>query len=175
MGKAKLRGWLVLAAAMVVGLLLGAVASDLLLGSDQGPDMRLPAGDRDAPDVTDKAYERMLDRLDVVGSDAKVLDDATPGQRILFTLRTTELEIDDGGLAGMFGNLDDAVVTEAERSARRIGATAYADVLAAAIARRSDPRALAALDPRVRDDMFSRQLLAYVRRHPDEFFKEAPS
>jgi hypothetical protein len=117
----------------------------------------------------------MLDRLDVVGSDAKVLDDATPGQRILYSLKTTQLEIDDGGLFGMFVNLDDATVTEAERSARRIGATAYADLLADAIARRTDPRALDALDARVREDMFTRQLRAYIQRHPDEFFKEAKS
>ena len=177
-------------------LVAGSVLTFLTLPSgSHGPrDLRLPANARGRPGAVDAAYDRMLDVLRSEDED-EMLSHATPGERMLYALETTDDEIGNGGLFQMFLNLSPARVTEAVAAARQIGAPEYADLLARAIARfpggdipkdgesrslalggMSDERSpghrrLDPLDRRWRDGMFARQLRAYVVRHPAEFFR----
>ena len=143
-----------------------------------GPhELRLPASARQHGDVIEAAYSRLLDAVDARG-EGSVLSQATPGQRMLYALRVTNDEIANGGLSGVLYNVPRGLVDAAIAGARRIRATAYANLLSAATAlypsgrpSDQDPR-LDALDNRWREGMFSPQLRGYMDRHPGEFFRQ---
>ena len=153
----------------------GVVFSVGMNGPDGPRELRLPASERNG-DVIAAAYVRLLDAMDARGEEA-VLRQATPGQRMLYALRTTSDEIANGGTAQMLLNPSLMQVPEAIDAARRIGATAYAALLHDALRRyprghpREHDRGLDALDERWREDMFTRQLRAYMDRHPSQFFR----
>jgi hypothetical protein len=127
--------------------------------------------------------------------EAAVLQDATPGQRAIYALDWTTLEVNNGGWHQFFWNSSGGLTDEAIAGAELIGADDNAAILrdaAAIFAGGQVPqdraerqrvldalpeseadRVFGALEERwyARDRELERLMVAYVEAHPDEFFR----
>jgi len=137
-------------------------------------------------------FEYLSAFLDADGSNlAQVLDRATPGERMTYVLEDVDEEIGNGGFEQLYWNPDAALVPEAIRDARALGARGYTHVLEvstrvfpsgvvpASEAERqrvigpfeSKHAALTRADALWPERGYAPALRAYVRSHPSEFFR----
>lgn len=140
--------------------------------------------------------ERVWDAADIYRTRKvlrSILDLATPGQCALYAIWWTQSEVNNGGFHQYFWNATGILADEALEGFRRIGAEKFADVLEAAmsiieqeakpadkrqlrrIVDRIDPKKFRKLDDRFfaleKGDKLFKLTAAYVREHPEEFFR----
>jgi hypothetical protein len=132
---------------------------------------------------------------DDLENEADVLGVATPGQRAVYALDWTTLEVNNGGWHQFFWNSSGALADEAIAGAELIGAHENAAILRQAAAvfprgrvpedRAERQRILDSLSDAETEDAFGpleerwyardpeleRLMVAYVEAHPDEFFR----
>jgi len=156
-----------------------------LHGAGPRSDLRAPRG---VP--PDDLYLRLVDaQPESFAAQWAFLAQMTAGQRALFTLRTADDEINNGGVSQLLLNDTPAFAAEAAAGARLVGADAYAELLTRAVRlfpttrplprnrsyREPSEQALTRLDDRwyalaeqqLPDDFVRR----YVERHPNEFYR----
>jgi len=160
-------------------------------GSGANPYLLPPSAFHDR-DLGGQVYTKMLDSLspDAV-DDNGVLRAATPGQRLVWILRSVDDEIANGGYYQLFWNSTGDHAEEAVRDARLIGDAPWAALLASAI-QRAFPAGVPERDARIKAigcpgycekdpytdlenrwrGLDSRKLDAWIRAHRHQFFAD---
>lgn len=164
---------------------------------ERDPDLRIehPAGNQ-----RDHLIVAIVDTIDKeIRGDFRnwrtVLRAATPGQRAVYALDYTTLEVNNGGWHQFFWNSSGALTDEAIQGAALIGAREHAAILreAAAVYPRGEvpedrakrqqileslsdaetEEVFGPLEDRwyARDRELQRLMVAYIEAHPDEFFR----
>jgi hypothetical protein len=155
-------------------------------------DLRLPTSARVNGDPLDDVFEYLSSYLTYDGSNLSiVLSRATPGERMTYVLEDVDEEIGNGGFEQLYWNSDGALVLDAIRYARMLGARSYAHALevstavfpggvvpAGEVERQriigpfeSKRRSLTKADALWPERSYAPALRAYVRAHPSQFFR----
>src|SRR5206468_2252710 len=127
-----LGGWGPIVVFVVAAILIG-VWGDSRAGSEGDAlpsDLRLPGLLRNQTDPLDAVFAYLSSFLNDNGSNlTQVLARATPGERMAYVLEDVDEEIGNGGFEQLYWNPDGALVPDAIRYARSLGATSYEDAL----------------------------------------------
>jgi hypothetical protein len=157
-----------------------------------GDDYRLPRSVLKKRNVVDPVIDRMIGALAPdANDDREMLRHATKGERLIWILWSLDYEISNGGYYQLFWNSAGDHAEEGVRDAQAIRANRWAGLLAEAI-RRTFPAGVPHREIRMKllgcpdycakrgdfGDLEGRwrgvspHLTAYIRAHPDEFFRK---
>jgi hypothetical protein len=174
---------------------IGTAAASGMRRAGRPTDFRIPRSSLPAKlDASTAQAAVGLLFVTVDGATDPRLGDATPGQRAVYALASIDGEIQNSGVAALFQNPTGALVPEAIRGARTIGAPAYRKVLAELaslfpggrvplarpareeVLERVPEETLERLDERwsglYERAPLDRKYAPYIARHPGQFFRD---